>query len=153
MYGTPQEAASELLDVIPAVMKEIRAEMRSQSSLELTVPQFRALAYVDRNRGASLSAVADHMGLTLPSTSRLVDILIGRNLLTREDNPVDRRRVKLSVTNRGKTILSFSRRGTQDYLANKLSKISEDERKAVLQSMATLRYIFITPQKVTTEAK
>jgi MarR family transcriptional regulator for hemolysin len=144
MLTNPEEAASELLEVVPAVMKEIRSEMRSQRSPDLTVPQFRALAFVDRNKGASLSAVANHMGLTLPSTSRLVDVLIARRLLTREDNPADRRRVKLGVTSRGLTILANSRRGTLDYLAKKLGGISADDRKVIVEGMAAIRSVFMS---------
>jgi MarR family transcriptional regulator for hemolysin len=144
MLTTPEEAASELLEVVPVVMKEIRSEMRSRRSPDLTVPQFRALAFIDRNKGASLSAVANHMGLTLPSTSRLVDVLITRRFLTREDNPADRRRVKLGVTSRGSTILGNSRRGTLDYLAKKLGGISADDRKVIVEGMAAIRRIFMS---------
>lgn len=144
MLGTPEEAASELLEVVPVIMREIRSEMRNKSSPDLTVPQFRALAFVDRNKGASLSAVANHMGLTLPSTSRLVDVLISRRLLTREDNPADRRRVKLGVTNRGLTILANSRRGALEYLAKKLSSISSNDRKVIIEGMAAVRSVFMS---------
>lgn len=141
MSNTPEEAASELLEVVPLIMREIRSEMRSQSSPELTVPQFRVLSFVNRNKDASLSAVANHIGLTLPSMSRLVDVLIERRLLTREDNPVDRRRVKLGVTNRGFTLLENSRRGTLKFLARKLSGVSAEDRKIIVEGMAVMRSV------------
>lgn len=144
MTVASDEAARELLDVVPVIMKDIRSEMRSRRSPDLTVPQFRTLAFVDRNKGASLSAVANHMGLTLPSTSRLVDVLISRRLLTREDNPTDRRRVKLGVTNRGLTILANSRRGALEYLAKKLSSISSNDRKVIIEGMAAVRSVFMS---------
>ena len=153
MSATPEEAASELLEVVPVVMKEIRTEMRSRRSPDLTVPQFRALAFIDRNKGASLSAVASHMGLTLPSTSRLVDVLIARRLLTREDNPADRRRVKLGVTSRGLTILGNSRRGTLDYLAKKLGGISADDRKVIVEGMAAIRRVFVSSTETSVVVK
>ena len=46
--------------------------------------QFRTLAFVDANQGASLSEVAGHIGLGLPSMSKLVDALVNRELLTRD---------------------------------------------------------------------
>ena len=138
------EAARELLEVVPVITKDIRSEMRSRRSPDLTVPQFRTLAFVDRNEGASLSAVANHMGLTLPSTSRLVDVLIARGMLTREDNPADRRRVKLGVTNHGLTILETSRRGTLTYLAGKLASLSAEDREIIVKAMKALRSVFIS---------
>ena len=71
----PEESASELLEVVPIVMRDIRSEMRSRSSPYLTVPQFRTLAFVSRHEGSSLLDVAIFMGLTPPSASGLVDVL------------------------------------------------------------------------------
>ena len=150
---TSEDAARELLEVVPVVMKEIRSEMRSRRTPDLTVPQFRTLAFVDRHKGASLSAVANHMGLTLPSTSRLVDILISRRLLTRGDNPSDRRRVKLGVTHRGLTILEASRRGTLDYLVKKLSSVNAEDRKVIVDAMKAMRCVFMTGTESTAVAK
>ena len=82
MALSPQEAAHQLLEVIPVVMREIRTEMRSRRSPDLTVPQFRTLSFVNRNVGSSLLEVANHLGLTPPSTSRIVDGLIYRKMMT-----------------------------------------------------------------------
>jgi MarR family transcriptional regulator for hemolysin len=144
MIVASEEAARELLEVVPVIMKDIRSEMRTRRSPDLTVPQFRTLAFVDRNEGASLSAVANHMGLTLPSTSKLVDGLIARGMLTREDNVADRRRVKLGVTNHGLVILETSRRGTLNYLADKIASLSADDREVVVKAMNAMRSVFIS---------
>ncbi len=138
------EAARELLEVVPVIVKDIRSEMRSRRSPDLTVPQFRTLAFVDRNKGTSLSAVANHMGLTLPSTSRLVDGLLARGMLTREDNPADRRRVKLGVTNHGLIVLETSRRGTLTYLTDKIASLSSEDREAIIKAMKAMRSVFIS---------
>ena len=142
MPVTAEESAGELLEVIPIVMKEIRSQMRSHGSPDLTVPQFRTLAFVNRNQGSPLCKVADHMGLTSPSVSTLVDGLIKRGMMTREDQPDNRRRVRLVVTSRGRTILEASSRGTRAYLAKKLSSVSAENREVIVRAMETLRSIF-----------
>jgi DNA-binding MarR family transcriptional regulator len=142
MTVTPEESARELLEVVPIVMREIRSQMRSRGSLDLTVPQFRTLAFVNRNKGSSLCEVADHMGLTPPSASTLVDGLIERSMMTREEHPDDRRRVRLAVTSRGQAILEASTRGTMTYLAKKLNSISADDREVIVKAMETLRSVF-----------
>ena len=63
MIINSEEAAHELLEVVPVIMKDIRSEMRSRRSPDLTVPQFRTLAFVDRNKGTSLSAVGKSYGI------------------------------------------------------------------------------------------
>jgi len=147
------EAARELLEVVPVIVKDIRSQMRSRRSPDLTVPQFRTLAFVDRNKDTSLSAVANHMGLTLPSTSKLVDGLITRGMLTREDNPADRRRVKLGVTNHGLIILETSRQGTLTYLAEKIANINPEDREVIVKAMNALRPVFISGARTQAEAK
>jgi DNA-binding MarR family transcriptional regulator len=137
-----EESARQLLEVVPLVMQDIRSEMRRRGSLDLSVPQFRVLAFVNRNEGASLWEVARHMGLTPPSTSRLVNNLIERDLMTRADHPEDRRRVRLTVTRRGRTILQKSTDETVSYLAKKLSGVDADSREVIEKAVEALRIIF-----------
>ena len=59
-----RECARRVMELIPAVMRCIRAEMRQQCRNQLSVPQFRPLAYVRRQPGVSLSEVAEHIGVT-----------------------------------------------------------------------------------------
>jgi len=142
MVVSPEEAARNLLEVVPLITRDLRSEMRNQSSTDLTVVQFRSLAFVDRNAGASLLEVANHLGLTPPSTSRIVNVLIARGMMTREDHPADRRRVMLTVTNRGQKILEVSRRGTLTYLSNKIKELSAADRETIAIAMKTLQPIF-----------
>ena len=144
MASSPEHVARDLLEIAPLVVRDIRAEMRKRSSTELTVPQFRSLNYVDKNPGTSLLEVANHLGLTPPSTSRLVDGLIARGLVSREDRPSDRRRLQLTVTSRGQRILENARKGTLTHLANLLSSISASDRENVSKAMKALQTIFTT---------
>ena len=139
-----EECAREILDVVPSVMRDIRTQMRCRRTTELSVPQFRSLLFVNNNAGASLSEVADHMGLTLPSTSKLVDDLIQKGLMTRQEQAKDRRRVSLGVTPRGVTILEACRRGTLEYLAEKLSSVSSDDQAAIVKAMKAMHKVFCT---------
>jgi DNA-binding MarR family transcriptional regulator len=153
MTATLEEAARELLEVVPIVMRDIRSKMRSGRSPDLTVPQFRTLAFVNRNEGSSLLDVANHMGLTSPSTCRLVDGLIIRGMMTRQDNPADRRRVRLAATPRGITILEASRQRTMAYLADKLRDVSAEDREVIIRAMEALRSVFTTGQQLGAVAK
>ena len=82
--------------------------------------QFRTLAFVDANQGASLSDAAGHIGLSLPSMSKLVEVLVSRDLLKREMHGEDRRRICLSLTEIGKSELSEAYENTQNYFARKI---------------------------------
>ena len=147
MAVTPRETASELLDVVPRIMRALRVEMRRHRAADLSVPEFRALGFLDHYAGASLSDVAAHIGLTLPSMSKLIDGLVGRKLVTREFDPTDRRCVTLTVTARGRAILEAARAPTQAYLAALLAALSPAERLTVAQAMRVLRPLFISERE------
>jgi DNA-binding MarR family transcriptional regulator len=82
-----------------------------------------------------------------------VDGLIVRGMITREDYPADRRRIRLTVTPRGQKTLETSRRGTLTYLADKLSSISADDREVIFKAMKALQPIFTNGARTETAVK
>ena len=60
--------AAEILEVVPQVMRTIRTEMRQRRASGLSVPQFRAMIFVNRQGQGSLVEVAESLGLTSATT-------------------------------------------------------------------------------------
>jgi DNA-binding MarR family transcriptional regulator len=143
-----EDCARELLEVVPLVMRDIRTQMRSQRRADLTVPQFRVLSFVHRNEGVSLTEVADHMGLTLPTMSKMVDDLFKKGLIQREEQSTDRRRIKLIATPLGVTIMETSRRGALSHLSIQLETLSPENKGSIVEAMKTLRSVFKEANKV-----
>jgi DNA-binding MarR family transcriptional regulator len=142
MQTSMDQCTREVIETVPLVMRTIRSQLRKHGAQELSVPQFRTLSYLSRNKGPSLSEVAEHIGLTLPSMSTLIDGLVNRNLATRRTHPHDRRRMTLELTDRGETLLRSARDATNDYLARKLQSLAPADRNKVAESMRILRSIF-----------
>ena len=138
-----QDTAQQVLDVVPIVMRTIRAKLRERRAADISVPQFRAMSFVNRHDGASLSDLSTHIGLTLPSMSKLIDGLVSRNLISRAGHSEDRRRVCLSLTPQGHDELSAAYEHTQKYIAEKMSNLAEDDLKAVSRAMQILRELFM----------
>jgi DNA-binding MarR family transcriptional regulator len=152
MPTSPDACAQEILEVVPAVMRSIRTELRHHRTADLSVPQFRTLAFIDRNTDASLSDVAEHIGLTLPSMSKIVEGLVVRKFVTRQTHPVDRRRMTMTLTARGLTALQASRDATRACLAEDLAGLTERQRDTIAQAMEILRPVF-TPQGETQKSE
>ena len=148
--ASPKACAGEILDTVPVIMQFIRIEMRRSRGPGVSVPQFRVLTYLSRMEGASLSAVADRVGLSLPAMSRLIDGLVSRDLVQRQESPEDRRRVTLQLTNLGKDLVRTARAGAQARLAEVLSPLAPSRRAEVSHAMQQLRPVFLpkprTPQ-------
>lgn len=144
MTKTIEDTARQVLEVVPIVMHTIRAEFRSQRSRDLSVAQFRTLAYIKNNNGASLSSLAAHIGLTLPSMSKLIDGLVSRGLVTRDSDPEDRRKICLCLTSAGKNELEAAYEHTQAFLADKISSLAKEDLDTVSHSMRILKSLFTT---------
>lgn len=143
------ECADELLATVPLIMRTIRKEMRSRRPAALSVPQFRTMALLHHHRGASLSHIAEHIGLTLPTMSRMIDTLVKRGFVMREASPDDRRRVTLVLTKQGRAAFDAARRETRTRLVEKMKALSPSEREEIVRALKLLREVFApTPENV-----
>jgi len=139
---TIDECAHVVFDVVPQVMQKLRTEMRKRRGPEISVLQLRALSYLRRNPGATLSALAEYVGLTLPSMSSQVSGLVARQLIDRSIAAEDRRFVTLTLTEQGRTLLEAARQGTQESLAKTIASLSPEERATVVEAMELLARVF-----------
>ena len=143
MNETSQECAREVLETVPMVMQAIRREMRAQrASASLSLPQFRTLVYLENHPGASLAQVAEHIGLTPPSMSRLIDGLVGQGLVRRRSHPRDRRRIELALTIKGDAVWQSARRAVHARLAERMDLFSAVQQRQVIGCMRMLRPVF-----------
>ena len=134
--------AHALMDTTPQIIQSIRVEMRRGRGPDMSIPQFRTLRFIQRKPDSSLSDLAEHLGLTLPSASKLVDGLVKQKLLTRKESAEDRRRLTLMLTQTGTSIVDSARASARIHLADKLKRLSDDDLETISQAMLILHPIF-----------
>ena len=139
--ATPEQCAEQLLEVIPPVMRRIKLLMRERAG-DLSVPEFRALGYIHRHPNASLSALAEHVGLSVPAASRLVDGLVRLLFVERGVSATDRRQITLRLTEQGSDLQARSRQRARGELAEILAALSDSERNDILRGLRPLRELF-----------
>src|SRR5207237_1332986 len=123
----------------------VRRHMRSQRSRALSLPQFRTLALLRAVPSAHLSMVAEFLGSSLPTASRMVSGLVAKGLIARRESTGDRRHIELALTPRGAAAIESARRVTRDKLAGELHSLNESERRGLLRAMQLLYDIFSRP--------
>lgn len=136
---TPKHCAAEIMETMPPVMQFIRTEMRHQGASFLSVPQFRALRYFGQYPGASLSELAEHLGVTRATASSIVERLVRRELLDRVADPQERRRNVHTLTPTGSEHLRQAREHTRDQLAEVLATLSETKLTQIATGFALVR--------------
>jgi len=138
----PADLAASVVDVVPLVMRAIRSEMRAAASPALSVPQLRTLLFVKRNPDVNLSALAEHLGIGLTGASGLVDRLVRNELLSRETDPNERRRIQLTLTPHGRARLDAASNSTRSMIEQRLTDLDADDAATVEQAMTILRGAF-----------
>jgi DNA-binding MarR family transcriptional regulator len=130
------------METVPLVMRFIRGEMRRQSAPLLSVPQFRALAFLHRSPGACLFAVADHLGVSRPTASTIIDRLVRRGLVTRSVDPRERRRIILRLTVSGARHLQRARKATRSWMADVLGPFPRATLHRIAEGVSLLGEAF-----------
>ena len=140
--STGESVAAQLLETVPLVMKVIRRHVTRHRPADLSLPQFRALAYLRCHAGASLCEVADFLGLSPSSTSKIIDGLLERALVSRQTDAIDRRRALLNLTPAGDTIYDTVCQSTRAYLDEVLIDLTPDARQTILTAIRILQETF-----------
>lgn len=137
------ECAVEFLELLPLIMGSLHCELRRDSANTLTMAQFRTLSFLSHHGTASVSKIADFLGLGLPATSKIIDGLVTAGVVTRRGDPADRRRVLLEINEKGRNELLATRAITHNHLADLLAPLSETDRAKLLEALRALRPIFV----------
>ena len=127
MTETPPDLEHIARLYIRAVTALDPVRFQAWESLGLTLAQLRILFRVRRSPGQNARTLAEGLGISASAVSQQVDRLVGRGLLSRTDNPDDRRRVVLEVSERGKEIADEISRAYRDRIEVLLSGLSREE--------------------------
>jgi DNA-binding MarR family transcriptional regulator len=142
--GAP--APSEQLDsFVTALVSASRAlvavSVRSLAELDesVTLPQFRTLVILTSHGVTNLNRLAELLGVNASSAVRMIDRLLAAGLVVRQENPADRREVRLEVTPAGAEIVkrvTARRRREIQKIARRMPQAVSDDLIAALTTFA-----------------
>lgn len=137
-----ERCAREVVETIPLIMRFIRREMRRQRGPFLSVPQLRTLLFLSRCPGADLSSTAEHLGVSRPTASAIVNRLVRKGLVNRTGHPQKRRFIILTLTRSGSQHLRHAREAACAVVAGVLGRQPPVELQRVEEAMALLGKVF-----------
>jgi MarR family transcriptional regulator, organic hydroperoxide resistance regulator len=122
------------------------AQMRGAAplmDLELTIPQLRVVFLLADSESLSMSPMAQELGITLPACSHVVDRLVRSGFVVRSEDPEDRRVVRCSLTDKGKSVAERIRQSSPFERQEFLSLLTVDELKVIVQAMAVFHRVML----------
>ena len=148
MGTSPLDCSRVVLEAVPHLMRVIRQQVRTRSSPELTMPQFRSLAFLGRNEDAMLADVANFLGITPPAASKLIDALVGYGYVARDAGTQDRRRIALKLTPAGRRRYNQVLSDAESYLSDRLQDLPGSARDEIVRGLRALHTLFEDPSEV-----
>jgi DNA-binding MarR family transcriptional regulator len=115
----------------PALLKLARELRRESHALGVTGGQVSLLFQISRNRGIGVRDLAALERMSPAAMSGYVDRLERAGLVARTQDPNDRRRHGLSVTDEGDRVLRSVKSRRTAWLASRLERLSPEELEAL----------------------
>jgi DNA-binding MarR family transcriptional regulator len=138
-----RDAARELLEIMPLVMRTVAADLRSAG--ELPAPAHFGLLMTLSERGRTLTELAAVRGVSLPTMSNSVTALVQRGWIRRSAPGKDRRSVLIDMTPSGRAALERVGRIAEAHLSDVLAPLDATARRRLIAGLGVLRKVFAAP--------
>jgi DNA-binding MarR family transcriptional regulator len=147
-----QEPTSRLIlidkfwESVPPAWRQTRSQIRriAVEKFQMTEEQFQVLRRI-RKGSASVSALAEASQTSRSAVSKAVDALVRRGLVTRSQDPDDRRNVPLALTGEGQRVMDGIFTEAEAWLSARFERLSPEKLEILLQGMEILRKAFLNP--------
>nr|WP_221353839.1 MarR family transcriptional regulator [Streptomyces sp. REN17] len=130
----PDTLADQLLDTVESLVM-LWFAAAEDATPRLSTRQLLALQTVRRLPELNLTTLAEHLGIALPTASRLCDRLEAAGLLRRTVQPHNRREVQLVVTSQGRRLLADVTGRRSLSLAGVFEAMAQTERDSLRQGL------------------
>jgi DNA-binding MarR family transcriptional regulator len=104
----------------------------------VTMSQAKVLYLIAASEGMRMSELAVRLGVSISTTSGLVDRLVDHGLLARHDDPADRRQVVVTITPTGKADLERFRELNAAQMRRLLARLGDSELDVVERATVLL---------------
>jgi DNA-binding MarR family transcriptional regulator len=136
MPDKADDTARALLDVTMLLMRNLAARMR-QGSQRLAPVHVGIMAKISE-QACSLSDLAQHQCVRLPTISRSISLLVERGLVQRWVPEENRRQAMVRLTPEGRRALASMKREAERHTAAVLARLNEAEQRKVSAALSIL---------------
>jgi DNA-binding MarR family transcriptional regulator len=138
-HSQDQSRTEQVADQLRRINRVLRASSQEDwTSLSLTRAQLKILVLLLQEGPATVGHLASNLGVTLPSITATVDRLVRQELVSREDDPSDRRRVINRLTPLGISLIERLQEGRRARLVAALQQLSPDELDSLSNGLEKL---------------
>jgi DNA-binding MarR family transcriptional regulator len=120
------------------VLVAIAARSLADAGEEVTLTQYRSLVVLASRGPQSMAALAEAVAVTPATASRMCDRLVKKGLIRRRSDRLDRRAVRLALTEMGRHLIDAVSARRRLEIAQLLQGISPETQQSVVNALTHL---------------
>lgn len=145
---TKKTICSQYSSLIGQLIRKLNVLNKEQKiCYGLTPPQCYTIETLGQKCNQTMKELSQDMGVTVSTMTRVVDVLVRINIVTRKENPADRREVRIELTEKGKDLNLKLKDCSKNYSKEILNHIPQQKRKTILESLKLLNDAVETVKK------
>ena len=137
--SVPRDAvANEVVGLFRELLHALLdSSMGAWLDLQLTLPQLRVVFLVAHGKASSVTQIAQHLGIGEPTASHLIDKLVKAHLVSRVEDPEDRRRTQMRLTPAGEQLIN-NLLGWEGLIGGSLHRLTRHDLSTLRQGLRVL---------------
>jgi DNA-binding MarR family transcriptional regulator len=141
--ATTTPAIQELISLMFTTGRLIREKSRETGTLDpISVLQLESLHFIGTHDRPTMKQVADHLSITPPSATSIIDALVKAKQIERAADTTDRRVVRLTLTTAGKKALEAGFKLQTKRVGEVLAKLDSEEQAHLVQILKKLQRVY-----------
>ncbi len=131
------------------IYRVLKPSLEGMAKEQLTEVQLSCIKYVAVHHEPSIGEIANGLSISNAASAKLVDRLVRKKLLSREEDPEDRRVLKINLTSKGQELLADIEKIEENQLKEILGRMSNEERESLEIGLASfLKAALQSPEQV-----
>jgi MarR family transcriptional regulator, organic hydroperoxide resistance regulator len=110
----------------------------SWRKLDVPMAQFKSLFIIINKGGTNFRMLAQDLGVTSGNVTGIIDRLVEQGMVTRKQNPADRREIRLEATEKGKDLMTNLMEVHTEQMTHVLTHMNLEELNSLSQGLAGL---------------
>jgi DNA-binding MarR family transcriptional regulator len=133
-----EEQLAEAIILAGRAMAGVAARTVAEATDDLTLPQHRTLVVLAEQGPRHLADLAQALGVSPSTATRMCDRLVRKRLITRTRDEVDRREVDLALTNAGRILVDEVAHRRKSELRKLVADVPKEERDRIVNALRSV---------------
>lgn len=139
MQGTRyNDVSNDLFKLIFQIQKKTFNHDKLTKCMPVPPSHAKVVFHLTHHGPSSVSNIGKDLAISKPNMTPIIDKLVQEGLVTRYEDPKDRRRILVDVTKKGRSLLDLRKQGFINELSAKISTLSDEDIDILSESTQNL---------------